>query len=154
MKVLFCCGSSTSSKRRRRIAAKIRADLVQFIQQDDRVAGLDAAQGLNDAAGQRADIGAAVAANLGFVAQAAEGDAGELAAERVGHAFAQGGLAHAGRADQTKDRALEILLQLDDGDEFEQPVLDLFQTDNAARRECVRLRPGRSCPRSLCSRAD
>ena len=31
-------------QRRRRIAAKIRADLVQFIEQDDRVAALDAAQ--------------------------------------------------------------------------------------------------------------
>ena len=93
MKVLILRRVEDFEQRRRRIAAKIRADLVEFVEQDHRVAALDAAQGLDDAAGHCADVGAAVAANLRFVAHAAEGDAGELAAQRVGHAFAERGLA-------------------------------------------------------------
>ena len=116
-------------QRRRRVAAEIRADLVQFIQQDHRVAAFDAAQGLDDAAGQRAHVGAAVAADFGLVAHAAQGDARELAAQRVGHAAAQRGLAHAGRADQAEDRAFDLLAPLDDGQEFQQPVLDLRQAE-------------------------
>ena len=116
-------------QRRRRVAAKIRAHLVQFVEQDHRVAAFDAAQGLDDAPGHRADVGAAVAANLRLVAHAAERDAGEFAAERVGHAFAEGGFADAGRADQAEDRALDLLAALDDGEEFEQPVLDLGEAE-------------------------
>ncbi len=56
----------------RRVATEIRADLVQFIQQNYRIAALDAAQGLDDAPGQSADISAAMAANLGFVPHPAQ----------------------------------------------------------------------------------
>ena len=84
---------------------------------------------LNDAAGHRADVSAAMAANLGFVPHAAERDAGEFAAQRVGHAFAEGGFADAGRADEAEDRAFDLFAALDDGDEFEQPVLDLCEAE-------------------------
>ena len=96
-------------QRRRRVAAKIRADLVQFVQQNHRIAAFDAAQRLDDSSGHRADVSAAVAANLRFVAHSAQRNARELAAERVGHAFAERGFADAGRADEAKDRAFDLL---------------------------------------------
>ena len=57
------------------------------------------------AARQRADVGAAMAADLGLVAHAAERDAHELAAERARDRAAERGLAGAGRADEAQDRA-------------------------------------------------
>jgi hypothetical protein len=58
-----------------------------------------------DAAGERADVGAAVAADLGLVAHAAEGDAHEGAARRVGDRLPERGLADAGRAREAQDGA-------------------------------------------------
>ncbi len=129
MKVLFCAGSRTSSRALAGSPWKIRADLVEFVEEDDGVAALDAAEGLDDSARQRADVGAAVAADFRLVAQAAEGDAGELAPEGIGDAFAEGGFADAGRADEAEDGAFEFLLELDDGEEFEEAVFDFGQAE-------------------------
>ena len=139
-------------QRRRRVAAKIRADLVQFVEQNDRVAAFDAAQRLDDASGHRADVGAAVTANFRLVAHAAERDARELAAQRIGHAFAERGFADAGRADEAEDRAFDLLAAFDDGDEFEQPVLDLGEAEmllvqNFFRRLQIQLVLGGFFPR-------
>ncbi len=59
----------------------------------------------DQAAGLRADVGATVAADLGLVAHAAEGDAHELAVERTGDGLAERGLADPGRTDEHQDRA-------------------------------------------------
>jgi len=111
------------------VAPEIRADLVEFIEQDHRVAAFDAAQGLNDTPREGPDVGAAVAADFGLVAHAAQGDAGELPAEGIGDAAAQGGLADTGRADQAEDRPLELLAAFDDRQELEQAVLDFDQAE-------------------------
>ena len=70
---------------RGRVAAVVRAELVDLIEQDDRVHRAGLGDGPDDPAGQRADVGAAVTADLGLVPHAAERDAGELAAHRAGH---------------------------------------------------------------------
>ena len=75
-------------QRRRRIAAEVGAELVDLVEDEDRVLRLGAAQPLDDLAGQRADVGAAVAADLGLVAHAAERHADELAAERLRRSIA------------------------------------------------------------------
>ena len=79
--------------------------------------------------GHRADVSAAMAANLRFVAHAAERDARELAAQRVGHAFAERGFADAGRADEAEDRAFDLFAAFDDGEKFEQAVFDFRQAE-------------------------
>src|SRR5262249_639015 len=112
-----------------RIATKIRADLVELVEQDDRVAALDAFQSLDDPAGQGADVSAAVSADLRFVAHAAEGDAGELASKRVGHPFAEGRFADAGRTDEAEDGAFDFFAALYDGEKFEQGVLHLGEAE-------------------------
>ena len=97
-------------QRRRRIAAEIAAELIHFVEHEHRIVGFGSAQSLNDLARQRADIGAAVAADFGFVMHAAEGDAHELASERASDGFAERGLAHAWRPDEAEDRALHSRL--------------------------------------------
>jgi hypothetical protein len=54
-----------------RITAKVGAHLVDLVEQEQRVVAAHLLQALHDLAGQGADIGAAVAANLGLVAHAA-----------------------------------------------------------------------------------
>src|SRR5690606_2501322 len=120
------------------------AHLVQLVQQDHRIAALDAFERLNDAARESADVRAAVPADLGFVAHAAEGDARELAAQRVGHALAKRGLADAGRADQTEDGSLEFLPALDHREEFQEAILypgqaEVLLIENALGRLQIQL---------------
>ena len=78
-------------------------------------------------------------ANLGFVAHAAQRDAGKLPTQGIGHAFAQRSFADAGRTHETKNRTFQFVLQLDDSQEFQQSVLHFGQAimllvQNARRR--------------------
>ena len=68
-------------ERRRRIAAEVAAELVDLVEHEDRVVRPGLLQALDDPARKGADVGPAVAADLGFVLHAAEGDADELAAQ-------------------------------------------------------------------------
>src|SRR3546814_14332506 len=74
--ILF--GVENLEQRRRRIAAEILAELVDLVEQEQRVHRAGLFEVRHDLARQRADIGAAVAADFGLVAQAAE---------RLAHAF-------------------------------------------------------------------
>ena len=67
-------------QRRRRIAAPVGAELVDLVQHDHRVHRARVAQRAHEAAGQRADVRAPMAADLRFVAHAAERHADELPA--------------------------------------------------------------------------
>jgi hypothetical protein len=107
--VLF--GIEHFEQRRRRIAAEIHRHLVDFVQHEDRVLGAGLLHHLDDLAGQRADVGAAMAADLGFVAHAAERHADELAAGGLRDRHPERGLADAGRSDEAEDRTLGILDQ-------------------------------------------
>src|SRR5207253_9022998 len=84
---------------------------------------------------QRADVGAAVATNLGFVTNAAERHSHELTVERSCDRLADGRLTRAGRSDQREDRAGALVLgdpallpQLPDGEVLDDPCLHVFQT--------------------------
>ena len=96
-------------KRRRWIAAEVRSDLVDFVEHDERVVGPRLLDRLNDAAGHRADVSAAMAANLGFVVQPAKTQALKLAVERASYRAAKACLADTRRADKTKDRTLDLV---------------------------------------------
>src|SRR5690606_23163591 len=75
----------------------------------------------------RADVGAAMAADLGLVAHAAQAHAHELAVGRLGDGLAQRGLAHARRADQAQDRPLHLLDPRLHRQVLEDALLDLLQ---------------------------
>ena len=69
----------------------------------------------HDRARHRADVGAAMAADLGFVAHAADREPHELAAHRARDRLSERRLADAGRSDEAQDRSGQLLLELADG---------------------------------------
>ncbi len=116
-------------QRRRRVAAPVVADLVDLVQDDDRVARLGVAQGADDAAGDGPDVGAAVAANFGLVAHAAQADAHHLAPHGPRHRGGDRRLADAGRPVEVDDGALHVLAgQLAHGHVLDNALLHVFQT--------------------------
>ena len=69
---LVLLGVEHFEQRRRRVAAEVGRHLVDLVEQEHRVARAGLLQALDDLAGQRADVGAPVAADLGLVAHAAQ----------------------------------------------------------------------------------
>ncbi len=112
---------------RGRVAAEVGADLVDLVEHEHRVAGTGLVDPLQDAARQRADVGAAMAADLGLVADAAERQADELAPQRAGDGAAERGLADARRADEAEDRALALGVELAHRQVLEDALLDLLE---------------------------
>src|ERR1019366_6362260 len=115
-------------QRRRRIAAEIHRHLVHFIQHEYRILGAGLFHHLDDLARQRADVGAAVTAHFSLIPHSTQRQADELAAGGFGDAHTQRSFAHAGRADETQDRALRVLDQLPDREKFKNALLDFLQT--------------------------
>src|SRR5262249_6209138 len=93
-------------ERRRGIALDAPPELVDLVEHHHAVAAAGLAKALNDVAGERADIGAAMAADLGLVMDAAQADADEFPVHRAGDRLAERGLANAGRTDEAEDRRL------------------------------------------------
>ena len=113
---------------------------------------LGVAQRADDHAGHRADVGAAVAADLGLVAHAADRDALELALQRRRDRAPERRLADAGRADEAEDRAARVRLQPPHGEELDDAVLDLLDVvvvgvEHLARVREVEVVLGRRVPR-------
>ena len=79
---MILLGVENLEQGRRRIAAKVRADLVDFIHHENRIVGSRLMDALNHASGHGADVRAAMAANFRFVVNAAQAHAHELPAER------------------------------------------------------------------------
>ena len=125
-----------------RVALNAGAELVDLIQHHDAVAGLGLADPLNDVAGQGADIGSSMSANLRLVMHPAEADAHKFAVHGARDRLAERRLADAGRSDKAKDRRLAARRQLANGQIFDDPALDLLETEvilvkDAARRRDV-----------------
>ena len=121
-------------QRGRRIAAPVGADLVDLVEEDHGVHRLRVAQRAHEPARKGADVGAAVAADLGLVTDAAERHADELAVQRPGDRLADRRLAGAGRPDQGEDRARllvdldpPLLAELAHGDVLDDAILDVLE---------------------------
>ncbi len=127
-------GVERFEQRGRGVATEVAAELVDLVEHEDGVLHLDALEVLDDLAGQRADVGAAMAADLGLVVHAAERDAGELAAEGARDGAAERGFADARRSDEAEDRALHVGLEAAHGEVVEDAVLDLFEAVVILRR--------------------
>ena len=110
-----------------RIALEVGGELVDLVQDDDRIGGAGPEDAVQDPAREGAHVGFPVAADLRLVVHAAEGDAHVLAPEGPRHAFAEAGLAHARRAVQAQDRGLHVPLQLEDGEVLDDALLHLVQ---------------------------
>ena len=125
---------------RGRVAPEVHAQLVDFVQHEQRVVRAGGAQRLDDAPGQRADVRPAVAADLGLVAHAPERQAHELAAHRARNRTPERRLAHPRRPGETQDRPLGILFELAHGQIFEDAVLDLFEVVVVFVQDVARVR--------------
>ncbi len=96
-------------QRRARVAAEVLPHLAHFVQKEQRVAHAHLGHVLHDLAGHRADVRAAMAANLRLVAHTTQRHPDELAPGGARHRLAERGLAHAGRSDQAQDRRLQAV---------------------------------------------
>ena len=124
---------------RGRVAPVGAAHLVDLVQQEEGVGRLGLLHRLDDLARHGADIGPAVTADLGLVAHAAQGDAHELTAGRLGDRLAQRGLADAGRTHQAEDRALQRADPRLHGEVLQDPLLDLLQAEVVAVQDFLGL---------------
>ena len=109
------------------VAAEVAAHLVNFVKEEHRVHGARLLDARDNPAGNRADVGAPVAADFRFIPHAAQGHLHKLAPHRLGDSPDDGGFAHAGRAHKAKDWALHVLLHAQNGQVFDNALLDLFQ---------------------------
>src|SRR5205823_8053835 len=123
----------------RRVAAPVRAHLVDLVDQEDRVLRLGVAQRADDRARHRADVRAPVPADLRLVSNAADRDADELAPERPRDRLPERGLADAGWSDEAEDRPEDVTLQLRYRQVLDDPVLDLFQVEVVLVEDAPRL---------------
>src|SRR6266496_2326668 len=110
-----------------RVAAKVRADLVDLIKHKNRVPRTCAPQFLNDSARHRPDVRAAVTADLRFIAHTAETDPHKFAAQRIGNRLAKAGFAHTRRPEKTEDRAVPLWIKFAHSQIFDQPLFYFFQ---------------------------
>ena len=110
-------------QRRRGVAAEIAAELVDFVEHQQRIADAGAPHRLNDAARHRTDVSAAMAAQFGFVVQAAERQPFEFATHRARDRLAERRLADAGRTDEADDRRFRFLVELHHREAFEDAIL-------------------------------
>ena len=93
-------------KHRGRVALEmlVAPELVDLVEHEHGVVDPAALYLLQYAPGHGPDVGAPVAAELGLVAHAAQGEAHELAPQGLGHGAAYGGLARARRAREAQNR--------------------------------------------------
>ena len=110
-----------------RVSLVVARQLVDLVEQDDRVRGLGRRDGADDAARHRADVGAAVAADLGFIVDAAQAHAGKFAVHALGNGVRNARFADARRADKADDLPLDVLVQLAHSQQLENAFLDLLQ---------------------------
>ncbi len=142
-----------------RVAAEIVAHLVDLVQQNQRVRGAGLLERRDNPARHGADIGAAVADDVGLVAHAPQRDADVFAPDRLRNGVGDGGFAHAGRPDQADNLAAHVGRQLFDGHDLQNAVLDLLQAvvvavENPAGALQVDALPAVGMPRQLQARLD
>ena len=95
-------------QRRCGVSLEVGPDLVEFVEHHDRVGRLDPPDLFDDAARLRADVGPAVAADLGLILHASQGNAHELPAERPRDGPAQRRLARSRGTGEAQHRTLGV----------------------------------------------
>ena len=110
-----------------RVATHVPAQLVDLVQQDERVAGAHPAQGLNQAPRHGGDVCAPVPPNLSLITDAAQGDPHKGAAQGVGNAARQAGFAHPWGAKETQDSGFGLRAELTHRQVLHHPLLHLVQ---------------------------
>ena len=100
MKRVVLLGVEDLEEGGRGVAPEVHGHLVHLVEEEDGVAGPRLLHHLDDLAGEGADVGAPVAADLGLVPHPTQGQAHELAVRAAGDGLGEGGLAHARGPDE------------------------------------------------------
>ena len=116
-------------QRRRRVALVIGAHLVDLVQEHQRIAGTGLQNAVDNPARHGADIRFPVAADVGFVVDAAEGNPGQLPVQALGDGHGDGRFTGAGGAHQTDDLSRQLRGHLLDGQHLQNPLLHLIQAE-------------------------
>ena len=112
-----------------RVSPVIIAQLVDLVQQQQRIHGPAPDDGVNHPAGHGTDVGPAVSPDIRLIPDATQGEAGQLPVQRLGNADGNGGLAHSRRAHEAENLSLALGIHLPDGDGFQNTLLHLFQAE-------------------------
>ena len=112
----------------RSIALVIAADLINLIQENQRIVHTCIFQCGRQSARQRTDIRTSVSANLCFIPHSAKTNTHITLVQRACDGACNGGLTGSGRSHQTENRAFAFRCQTADCKEFQHSVLHLFQT--------------------------
>ncbi len=92
------------------VAAKVGAELIHLIEEEDRIVGSRLADGLHDFSREGAHVGAPVAPDFRLVADATEGNANEASAKAARHRAPEGGLPRSRRSHEAQNGPFESLL--------------------------------------------
>src|SRR5438093_13406876 len=122
-----------------RVAAKIRANLVDLIKHENRVPRTCPPQFLNNSTRHRSDVCATMTTDFRLVAHTAETDPHKFAAQRVGNRLAETGFAYAGRPEKTEDRAVSLRIEFSYREIFDEPLFNFFQIVVIAIKDLLRL---------------
>ncbi len=112
-----------------RVTPEVVAQLVDFVQQQQRIHGLAATDGFNNPPRHGANISFPMAPDIRLVPDAAQAQPGQLPIQRLGNADGDGGFAHAGRADKAKNLPLPPRVHLAHGNRLHNPLLYLFKAE-------------------------
>src|SRR5437588_4568350 len=122
-----------------RITTILRREFVDFVEKENRVFDAHSLHRLDNTPGQRADIGAAMSANLRLVVHTTKRNAGKLAPQCVGYRVPQGCFTDSRGTNEAKNLPLTLtfrmpaaigqpLPQLAYRQEFNDALLDAFQS--------------------------
>ena len=111
------------------ITVKIFRNLVNFIQDEDRIcrSGLD--QILDDPARHGTNVGFSVSANFRLIVQSAKTHPNVLTTQCIGDRPSQGSFPDSWRTIQTDDRRFHVALQFQHGQMFQDALLDIVQSE-------------------------
>ena len=110
------------------VAPEISCQFIDLVQQHQRVGTLGRDHGRNDLTRHRANIGAAMTTDLGFIPHTTQAQAHIFAPKALGDGTSDTGLTHTRRACQTDDLCLDVRRQFAHSQDLQNTVLDLFQT--------------------------
>ncbi len=133
-------GIQDLQQRRRGIAAEIAAQLIDLIEHQHGIVHPGAADTLNNPAGHRSDVSAAMPPQFRFVMHPAQAEALEFPAHGAGDRLSQRCLADSGRADEAQYRGLGAGVQFQHPEMFENPFFDIFQSVVILREDLARAR--------------
>src|SRR5215510_335442 len=137
-----------------RVAVKTRAELIDFIEHEDRIATTGLSDPLNNIAGKRADIGTPMASNIRLVVDPTQTLAHELAIHRSSDALPERSLAHSGGTHQTQNRAFPFRHELTNREKFNNALFHFLETVMVSVENFTCLRKidlffGKNAPRQL-----